>query len=79
MDEWTDRQKSEHATVLLNDPLMLAFFESTERELFESWSATPADAAEVRERIYYELGALRSLRARLRQYVADHAINERFS
>lgn len=79
MDDWTIKQKSEHATVLINDPLMVAFFEDTERELFELWSATPFAASEERERLYYQLGALRTLRTRLMQYLADQAIDEHFA
>lgn len=62
---------AERASAYINDPLLVAAFEALEARFLLAWRNSPADAPELRERLWHHIQALAEVRAELETVLAD--------
>lgn len=65
---------AERARVLFEDPLLVGAFEALEARFLLAWRNSPADAPEMRERIWHHIQAIGELREQLNTVLNDGAM-----
>lgn len=63
--------QAERARAIIEDPLLVNAFNMLEQRFVNAWRFTPADATEMRERLWHHLQALNEVRAELNSVLDD--------
>jgi hypothetical protein len=65
---------AERARAYIDDPLLVGAFEALDARFLLAWRNSPADAPEMRERLWHHLQALAEVRAELNRALEDGAM-----
>lgn len=63
--------QAERARALIEDPLLVGAFDRLHDRLLAAWLNSPADAPELRERLWHHIQALAEVRAELNTVLND--------
>jgi len=65
---------ADRARAYIEDPLLVGAFEALDTRFLLAWRNSPADAPEMRERLWHHLQALAEVRAELHRALEDGAM-----
>jgi len=63
--------RSERARAIIEDPLLVEAFDILEQRFTLAWRFSPADATDLRERLWHHLQALAEVKAELESVLQD--------